>query len=75
MITFYRFFYTLVRIYIFAKIFYLLYMTSSYPESYPISMLTWWIYFLIFDIWLEIMLPTNKDDFDNKIDKKDDPLD
>ena len=74
MITFYRFFYTLVRIYIFAKIFYLLYMTSSYPESYPISMLTWWMYFLIFDIWLEIMLPTNKDDFDNKIDKKDDPL-
>jgi hypothetical protein len=37
-------------------------------------MLTWWMYFLIFDIWLEIMLPTNKDDFDNKIDKKDDPL-
>jgi hypothetical protein len=74
MITFYRFFYTLVRIYIFAKIFYLLYMTSSYPESYPISMLTWWMYFLIFDIWLEIMLPTKKDDFEKKINPKDDPL-
>jgi len=62
MITFYRVFYSLVRIYIFAKIFYLLFMTSQYPESYPISVLTWWIYFLVFDIWLEIMLPTKKDE-------------
>jgi hypothetical protein len=67
MISFYRFFYTLVRIYIFAKVFYLLFMTSAYPESYPLSMLTWWMYFLIFDIWLEVMLPT-------KNDKKDEPL-
>ena len=28
-----------------------------YPESYPISVLTWWIYFLIFDIWLTVNIP------------------
>jgi len=62
MLPFYQFFYILVRIFIFAKVFHLLYVTSYYPESYPISLLTWWIYFLIFDIWLEVILP-------NKIEK------
>ncbi len=38
-----------------------MYMTYYYPESFPISMLTWWIYFLIFDIWLETMLPNKKE--------------
>jgi len=62
MSSFYRVFYILVRIYIFAKIFYLLTVTNLYPETYPISLLTWWIYFLIFDIWLEVILP-------NKVEK------
>jgi regulatory protein YycI of two-component signal transduction system YycFG len=29
-------------------------------------LLTWWIYFLIFDIWLEVILP-NKQVTDNTI--------
>jgi hypothetical protein len=57
MFSLYRTFYILVRIYIFAKIFYLLVVTIYYPETYPISLLTWWIYFLIFDIWLDYKLP------------------
>jgi hypothetical protein len=66
MLSFYRFFYVIIRIYIFAKISFLLFMTSLYPESYPISVLTWWIYFLIFDIWLEIILPNKNDSNENK---------
>ncbi len=75
MFQFLRFFYVFVRIYVFAKIFYLLYVTSAYPESYPISLLTWWIYFLIFDIWLEVMLPSKKNDDGITFIKKDEPLD
>jgi hypothetical protein len=41
-------------------------MTSFNPELYPLSMLNWWIYFLIFDIWMNSMLlnekPLKKDD-------------
>jgi hypothetical protein len=50
-------------------------VTSAYPESYPISLLTWWIYFLIFDIWLEVMLPSKKNDDGITFIKKDEPLD
>ncbi len=32
-----------------------MWVTYYYPESYPINTLTWWIYFLIFDIWLNQM--------------------
>jgi hypothetical protein len=35
-------------------------MTYYYPESHDINLLTWWIYFLIFDIWLISMLPDKK---------------
>ncbi len=74
----YTLFHILVRIFIFAKVFYLLCMTSYYPESYPVTILTWWIYFLIFDIWLEVVLPTSKNYTIYK-EKKDsdnnDPLD
>jgi hypothetical protein len=60
MFSLYRVFYILIRVYIFAKIFYLLFVTYYYPETYPISLLTWWIYFLIFDIWLEVILPNKQ---------------
>lgn len=52
----YSFIHTLIRIYIFAKVFYLMYMNYINPETYPISLLTWWIYFMIFDIWLDHLL-------------------
>ena len=68
MFSIYRVFYILVRIYVFSKIFFLLFVTSAYPESYPVSLLTWWIYFLVFDIWLETMLPNKKENNDKPLD-------
>jgi hypothetical protein len=54
------FIYVFFRIYVFAKIFFLLTMTYYYPESYPLTLLTWWIYFLVFDIWIDTMLNKRK---------------
>jgi len=47
----------ITRIYIVCRLVFLLFMTQLNPETYPISILTWWIYFLVFDIWLQIVLP------------------
>lgn len=60
MLAIYNIFYIFVRIYVFAKVFYLMWMTYYYPESHPISLLTWWMYFLIFDIWLSVILPSGE---------------
>ena len=49
------------RIYIICKITFLLFMTQLNPMEYPMEKLTWWIYFLVFDIWLQIMLPPTED--------------
>ena len=63
---FFKLILVLIKIYIFCKIIYLLYMTNHYPSEYPIESLTWWIYFLVFDIWLELNLPqTNSDGFED----------
>ena len=67
----YAIFYTLIRIFVFAKIFYLFIMTSQYPQSHDVSLLTWWIYFLIFDIWLLQMLPDKKTNQENKPNDND----
>ena len=48
-----------VRIYIATKILVLLYLNNLNPDLHPISELTWWIYFLVFDIWLQQILPDN----------------
>ncbi len=66
----YSIFHIIVRVYIFAKVFYLLVMNFYYPELYPIGLLTWWIYFMIFDIWLEQILPKKEIIDSNK--KQDD---
>ena len=47
------------RIWIAIKICLLLYFTNLNPDRYPLSELTWWIYFLVFDIWLQQILPEN----------------
>ena len=66
----YSIFYILVRIFVFAKVFFLLSMTYYYPENYPTSILTWWMYFLIFDIWLSSILPNKKIEKENEIELK-----
>jgi hypothetical protein len=38
----------LLRIFILIKVSYLLVMTNLYPNVYPLSLLNWWIYYLIF---------------------------
>ena len=51
-----------VRIYIATKILILLYLTYLNPDPHTISELTWWVYFLVFDIWLQLILPKPSDD-------------
>jgi hypothetical protein len=45
------------RIYITYKLITLLYLTQLNPVEYPMDKLTWWGYLLIFDIWLQFVLP------------------
>jgi hypothetical protein len=45
------------RVYIIYKLVFLLYLTQSNPVEYPMDKLTWWGYLLIFDIWLQFVLP------------------
>jgi hypothetical protein len=59
--TFFSLLLIIVKLYIFCKITYLLYMTNADPINYPIDSLTWWIYLLVFDIWLQFVLPNNED--------------
>jgi hypothetical protein len=53
------------RIYITYKLITLLYLTQLNPVEYPMDKLTWWGYLLLFDIWLQLVLPPmekNKED-------------
>ena len=49
------------RVYIIYKIVFLLFMTQLNPQEYPMEKLTWWIYFLVFDIWLQLVLPPTEE--------------
>ena len=49
------------RVYIICKIVFLLFMTQLNPQEYPMEKLTWWIYFLVFDIWLQLVLPPTEE--------------
>ena len=51
----------ILRIGVFVKVIYLLYMTKQNPTEYPINDLIWWICFLCFDIWLQFMLPNENE--------------
>jgi len=49
---FIKFITSLIKFLIIIKMGYLFTMNYLYPEEYPLSDLTWWIYFLVFDIWV-----------------------
>lgn len=49
---FFLFVLALIRLFIMGKILYLLYKTYVDEVNYPLDKLTWWIYYLIFDIWV-----------------------
>ena len=38
----------------------LLWLTIFYPKDYPSSVLTWWVYYMIFDMWMILMLPSDE---------------
>jgi hypothetical protein len=46
-----------LRFYIIYKMVALLYMSHQNPIEHPIEDITWWVYVLIFDIWLQFILP------------------
>ena len=50
--TFFTFILFAIKLYIIFKVGSLLYYTTTDPINYPIEKLTWWIYFLVFEIWL-----------------------
>lgn len=55
-----------VRIFTLCKITILFLQTSIYPDRYDVSLLTWWIYLLIFDIWVLTQVPAPKDTSDTQ---------
>ena len=46
------------RIYIIYKLISLLYLTQQNTIEYPMEKLNWWSCLLIFDIWLQNVLPS-----------------
>jgi hypothetical protein len=46
------------RLFIIYKLISLLYLTQQNPVEYPMDKLTWWSCLLIFDIWLQNVLPS-----------------
>ena len=49
-----------VRIIVMFKFIMLLWLTIFYPKDYPSSVLTWWVYYMIFDMWMVLMLPSDE---------------
>lgn len=48
------------RIIVMFKFIMLLWLTIFYPKDYPSSVLTWWVYYMIFDMWMILMLPSDE---------------
>ena len=45
---------SLIRLFIMGKMIFLLYKSSVDEINYPLDKLTWWVYYLIFDVWVAI---------------------
>lgn len=52
-------FLVVIRLYIFYRVVGGLIMNSINPQQNPLDNITWWIYYLIFDIWLQQIIPNN----------------
>ena len=48
------------RIIVMFKFIMLSWLTIFYPTDYPSSVLTWWVYYMIFDMWMILMLPSDE---------------
>ena len=51
----------IARIIVMFKFLMLLWLTIFYPKEYPTSVLTWWVYYMVFDMWMVLMLPREED--------------
>jgi hypothetical protein len=45
-------------------------MNGLYPDEFPLSNLTWWIYFLVFDVWVTLTLTSTKYEDDEQLPNK-----
>lgn len=52
----------ILRIFIVIKVITFLFQSKNGFDSNSIETAVWWILFLIFDIWLQIILPAQKDE-------------
>ena len=50
----------IARIVVMFKFVILLWLSIFYPKEYPSSILTWWVYYMIFDMWMVLMLPSDE---------------
>ena len=50
----------IARIVVMFKFIMLLWLSIFYPKDYPSSILTWWVYYMIFDMWMVLMLPSDE---------------
>ena len=57
-----------IRIYVCYKVIGGLIMNSVNPEQYPLDNIMWWIYYMIFDTWLQQIIPNSiNEDSDESI--------
>ena len=61
---------SLLKFIIMIKIIYLFTMNWLYPDEFPLSCLTWWVYFLVCDIWVTLTLTSTKDEDDEQLPNK-----
>ena len=63
---------TVIRVFIFLKMAFLLYVTFTEPQNYKITEMGWFLCFMIFDMWLLIVvkftIPT-KEEIDEEMNK------
>ena len=56
---------TIVRVFIFFKMAFLLYATYSQPQNFKINQMAWFVCFMILDMWILIVvkytIPTKED--------------
>lgn len=62
----FKFLLIIIRIFIAYKVITLLSNCSGNYDQTSINKLIWWGVFLIFDIWLQLVLPSSDDDTNNE---------
>jgi len=50
----------IARIVVMFKFIMLLWLSIFYPKDYPSSVLSWWVYYMVFDMWMVLMLPSEE---------------